>query len=182
MNRMIIKPCNPTRKLRGFTMIELIVTMSVAAILAAIAVPSFVAMAQSQRRVAEVMDLVQALNNARSEATKQNSTAGVALAANGSWGNGYGVCCTITGATVETLTAIDSRSTLTADFAGAQPVIVTFDSQGHQLPSTGTVVFTFCDKRGAASATAVEVNPLGHIQTGFKAGFRVDQTTALVCP
>ena len=179
---LMTPPCNPIRKLRGFTMIELIVTVSVAAILAAIAVPSFVAMAQNQRRVAEVMDLVQALNNARSEATKQNSVAGVSVTANGSWGNGYSVCCTSANASVETIAPIDSRSTLTADLAGTAPASVTFASNGAQTQSTGTVVFTFCDRRGSTAATAVEVNPLGHIQTGFKAGFRVDQTTALVCP
>jgi type IV fimbrial biogenesis protein FimT len=167
---------------RGFTMIELIVTMSVAAILAAIAVPSFVAISQGERRIAEVNDMVLALNYARSESVKQNSPAGVSVFANGTWGGGWNVCCTSTGASVNTLPAIDSRSTLTANLAGTSPVTVTFDSSGALVPSSGTLIFTFCDPRGAASATAVEVNPRGHIQTGGKAGFRVDQTSALVCP
>jgi type IV fimbrial biogenesis protein FimT len=167
---------------RGFTMIELIVTMSVAAILAAIAVPGFVAISQGERRIAEVNDMVLALNYARSEAVKQNSPTGVSVTANGSWAGGWNVCCTSTGISVNTLPAIDSRSTLTANLAGTAPVAVTFDSSGAQLPSSGTVLFTFCDSRGAASATAVEVNPRGHIQSGGKPGFRVDQTTALVCP
>jgi type IV fimbrial biogenesis protein FimT len=173
---------NAPRSARGFTMIELIVTMSVAAILAAIAVPSFVAMAQSQRRVAERTDMVLALNYARSEAVKQNSPTGVSVTANGGWANGWSVCCTSTGASINTLPAIDSRSTLSANQAGATPVTVTFDSSGALTPSTGTILFTFCDSRGPASAGAVEVNPRGHIQSGDKAGFRVDQTTALVCP
>jgi type IV fimbrial biogenesis protein FimT len=165
---------------RGFTMIELIVTMSVAAILAAIAAPSFVAISQGERRIAEVNDMVLALNYARSEAVKQNSPTGVSVTANGSWAAGWNVCCTSTGASVNTLPAIDSRSTLTANLAGTAPLTVTFDSSGAQVPSSGTLIFTFCDARGAASATAVEVNPRGHIQSGGKAGFRVDQTTALV--
>jgi prepilin-type N-terminal cleavage/methylation domain-containing protein len=166
----------------GFTMIELIVTMSVVAILAAIAIPSFVAISQGERRIAEVNDMVLALNYARSEAVKQNSPTGVSVTANGSWAGGWNVCCSSTGTSVNTLPAIDSRSTLTANLAGTAPVAVTFDSSGAQLPSTGTVLFTFCDSRGAASATAVEVNPRGHIQSGGKAGFRVDQATALACP
>jgi type IV fimbrial biogenesis protein FimT len=170
------------KRKRGFTMIELIVTMSVASILAAIAIPSFVAISQGERRIAEVNDMVLALNYARSEAVKQNSPTGVSVTANGSWAGGWNVCCTSTGTSVNTLPAIDSRSTLTANLAGAAPVAVTFDSNGAQLPSTGTVLFTFCDSRGAASATAVEVNPRGHIQSGGKAGFRVDQATALACP
>lgn len=166
----------------GFTMIELIVTMSVASILAAIAIPSFVALSQGERRIAEVNDMVLALNYARSEAVKQNSPTGVSVTANGSWAGGWNVCCSSTGTSVNTLPAIDSRSTLSASLAGTAPVAVTFDSSGAQLPSTGTVLFTFCDSRGAASATAVEVNPRGHIQSGGKAGFRVDQVTALACP
>jgi type IV fimbrial biogenesis protein FimT len=167
---------------RGFTMIELIVTMSVAAILAAIAVPSFVAISQGERRIAEVNDMVLALNYARSEAVKQNSPTGVSVTANGSWAGGWNVCCTSTGASVNTLPAIDPRSSLTATLAGTTPVTVTFDSSGAQVPSSGTLIFTFCDSRGAASATAVEINPRGHIQSGGKSGFRVDQATALVCP
>jgi prepilin-type N-terminal cleavage/methylation domain-containing protein len=167
---------------RGFTMIELIVTMSVVAILAAVAVPSFVTIAQGQRRVAEVNDLVLSLNYARSEAVKQDSSTGVTVTANGSWAGGWRVCCTSSGATVDTLPAIDSRSSLTATLAGTAPLAVSFQSNGAQLLSSGTVLFTFCDSRGAASASAVEVNPLGHIQSGSRAGFRVDQNTALVCP
>jgi prepilin-type N-terminal cleavage/methylation domain-containing protein len=166
----------------GFTMIELIVTMSVVAILAAVAIPSFVAISQGERRIAEVNDMVLALNYARSEAVKQNSPTGVSVTANGSWAGGWNVCCSSTGTSVNTLPAIDSRSTLSANLSGTAPVAVTFDSSGAQLPSTGTVLFTFCDSRGAASATAVEVNPRGHIQSGGKAGFRVDQVTALACP
>ena len=166
----------------GFTMIELIVTMSVVAILTAIAIPSFVAISQGERRIAEVNDMVLALNYARSEAVKQNSPTGVSVTANGSWAGGWNVCCSRTGTSVNTLPAIDSRSTLSANLAGTAPVAVTFDSSGAQLPSTGTVLFTFCDSRGAPSATAVEVNPRGHIQSGGKAGFRVDQATALACP
>jgi prepilin-type N-terminal cleavage/methylation domain-containing protein len=166
----------------GFTMIELIVTMSVVAILTAIAIPSFVAISQGERRIAEVNDMVLALNYARSEAVKQNSPTGVSVTANGSWAGGWNVCCSSTGTSVNTLPAIDSRSTLTANLAGTAPVTVTFDSSGAQVPSSGTLIFTFCDSRGAASATAVEVNPRGHIQSGGKAGFRVDQATALACP
>ncbi len=92
-------------------MIELVVTMSVVGILAAIAVPSFVAIAQGERRLGEVNDLVLALNYARSEAVKQNTSTGVNVIANGGWGGGWSVCCTSPGATIDPLPALDSRST-----------------------------------------------------------------------
>jgi prepilin-type N-terminal cleavage/methylation domain-containing protein len=167
---------------RGFTMIELIVMMSVVAILAGIAVPSFVSVAQGERRIGETADLVLALNYARSEAVKQNTSTGVTVTANGSWANGWTVCCTSSGATIDALPPLDARSTVTASLAGTTPLTVSFQNSGALTLSTGTVLFTFCDARGAASATAVEVDPLGHIQTGSKPGYRVDQVTPLSCP
>jgi prepilin-type N-terminal cleavage/methylation domain-containing protein len=152
----------------GFTLIELLVTMSVAAMLAAIAIPGFTSMAQGERRVAEVNDLVLALNYARSEAVKQDSTAGVNVIA--------------TGATVTSISTLDSRTQLTASIGGVTPVAVSFSGNGAQLAPLGTVLFTFCDSRGPSAATAVEVSPQGKIQTGALPGFRVDQTTPLVCP
>jgi type IV fimbrial biogenesis protein FimT len=182
MNLMIIQPRNSTRKLRGFTMIELIITMSVAAILVAIAAPAFVSSAQGARRRAEVGDLVVALTSARSEAVKQNTATGVSVTANGSWGQGWTVCCTLAGAQVTSARALDSRSSMSAVQVTTTPVSITFIGSGAQLKATlGTLLFTFCDARGAAAASAVEVNPSGQIQGGAKPGFRADQTTPLTC-
>jgi prepilin-type N-terminal cleavage/methylation domain-containing protein len=166
----------------GFTLIELMVTMSVAALLAAIAIPGFTSMAQGERRVAEVNDLVLALNYARSEAVKQDSTTGVNVIANGTWNGGWSVCCTSTGATVTAISSLDSRTTLTASIGGVSPVAVTFSGNGAQLAPLGAVLFTFCDSRGPSAATAVEVSPQGKIQTAGLPGYRVDQVTPLVCP
>jgi len=168
--------------MRGFTMIELVVAMSVAAILCAVAVPSIRNVLISERRVAEVNDLVGALNYARSEAVKQNAAAGVSVNANGSWANGWSVCCGSGGATLQTVPSINSSSSISASNSNGTLTTVAFDGNGAQLNAAGTVVFTFCDSRGAALATAVEVNMLGQIATGSKAGYRVDQTTALACP
>jgi type IV fimbrial biogenesis protein FimT len=169
--------------MRGFTLIELIVTMTVAAILIALAVPGMNSLAQSNRRSAEVSDLVLALNYARSEAIKQNTTTGVSIAAVGnSWASGWNVCCTSTGAVIDALPSIESRSTLSANVNGVAVTHISFNGSGTQINPAGTVLFTVCDARGAAFATAVEVNTLGHIQTGSVPGFRVDTTTALTCP
>ena len=92
------------------------------------------------------------------------------------------MCCTSTGATVTSITPLDSRTTLTASIGGVTPVAVTFSGNGVQLAPLGTVLFTFCDSRGPSAATAVEVSPQGKIQTGGLPGFRVDQATPLVCP
>jgi prepilin-type N-terminal cleavage/methylation domain-containing protein len=177
-----IQPLNTVRRFRGFTIVELVVAMSVAAILVGVAVPAFVSISQNQRRVAEVSDLVVALNYARSEAVKQNTSTGVSVTANGAWNRGWTVCCTLAGAQVSAMPALDSRASLTVALAATTPLSVAFTGSGAQLSPTGTVVFTLCDARGHVAASAVEVSPAGRIQAGAKAGYRVDQVTALTCP
>jgi hypothetical protein len=88
----------------------------------------------------------------------------------------------LAGSQVSSAAALDSRASLSAALAASAPLAVTFVGSGAQLSPTGTVVFTFCDARGAAAASDVEVNPSGHIQGSSKAGYRVDQVTALTCP
>ena len=62
------------RALRGFTLIELVVTMAIAAILLTQAVPSFRAMIANNRITTQINELVTAINYGRSEAAKLNKT------------------------------------------------------------------------------------------------------------
>jgi len=55
----------------GFTLIELMVTIAIAAILLAVAIPSFITTIASNRLTANANELVTALNLARSEAVKR---------------------------------------------------------------------------------------------------------------
>ncbi len=55
----------------GFTLIELMVTLSVMAILATLAAPSFTSLIQNSRTTTQTNELVAALNLARSEAVKR---------------------------------------------------------------------------------------------------------------
>lgn len=59
---------------RGFTLIELMVTLAVAAILLAIAVPSFQGMMERNRVAAQSNDILGALQVTRSEAIRKNAT------------------------------------------------------------------------------------------------------------
>jgi len=58
---------------RGFSLIELMITLFIAAILLAYAVPSFRGMMNSNRIVTQTNDMVAALNLARSEAITRNA-------------------------------------------------------------------------------------------------------------
>lgn len=73
---------NAWRRSRGFTIIELMVTVFIAAILFAIAIPSFRQMVANNRLVTQANDLIGALNYARSEAITRNRTVRLCRAAN----------------------------------------------------------------------------------------------------
>src|SRR3569623_2831686 len=57
----------------GFTLVELLVTISIATILLTMAVPSFSDFVKDNRMVTQTNDFVTALNQARSEAIRRGS-------------------------------------------------------------------------------------------------------------
>ena len=67
----------------GFTLTELMVTVSLAAILAAIALPSFNNVIRNSRMATATNDFIAAVNLARSEAVKTNRGAALCASANG---------------------------------------------------------------------------------------------------
>lgn len=84
----------------GFTLVELMVVVAIAAILAALAVPSFRSFINSTRQSSAVMQLVSDLNLGRSEAIKRNAhvlvcarnSDGTDCAASTNWQAGWLVC------------------------------------------------------------------------------------------
>ncbi|SOZ15086.1 putative TYPE 4 FIMBRIAL PILIN RELATED TRANSMEMBRANE PROTEIN, pilE family [Cupriavidus taiwanensis] len=78
------------RARRGFTLIELLCALSVLAILAVAAAPSFTALIAGQRVRSASLDLASALVLARSEAVKRNATVSLAPAG-AAWTAGWAV-------------------------------------------------------------------------------------------
>ena len=74
---------------RGFTLIELMVVISVAAILAAVGVPSFKHFIANQRVKSTSIELTGALFLARSEAVKRNANVTLAPKTTGDWTSGW---------------------------------------------------------------------------------------------
>ena len=75
---------------RGFTLIELMVVVAIAAILMGLALPSFKSFIEGQRVKAAASDFAMAAIYARSEAIKRNGEVGVVAAAT-IWKDGWSV-------------------------------------------------------------------------------------------
>lgn len=102
---------NPTlpqlRKDRGFTMIELMVTVLILGILTSVALPSFKEFIANQRIKSSSFDLMSTLNQARSEAIKRNGQVTIAPI-NNDWAQGWTVSTN-----VPTATTLIQKSALT---------------------------------------------------------------------
>jgi len=99
------------RAARGFTLIELMITLSILVILLTVAVPSFREFVQSQRVKTTSFDLFAAITYARSEALKRNGDVTLS-AAGGAWGNGWSISAG--GATLRTQSALDTSVAITS--------------------------------------------------------------------
>lgn len=131
------------RHARGFTLIELMITVAVAAVLLMIAVPSFQNMIVSNRLTTTANDMVAALHLARIQAIKRNTA--TQFCSNKSNANGsdtLGAACASQTAAVYTLTtAGNNAATALRTRAATEPA-------NHNLQL-------------AADATALRFTPLG---------------------
>jgi type IV fimbrial biogenesis protein FimT len=157
----------------GFSLIELLLVVSLTAILLALAAPSFQALVADNRMSTQINTLVTALHMARSEAVKTGRAVTICSAANGApnasteWKTGWlvqtGSACAnpLASGEREVLRegVLSGLSKLTASAAA-----LTY--RGNGLLSSGvSTTFVFCDSRGAADAKAVEVTATGHVRT-----------------
>ncbi len=105
----------------GFTLVEAMIVVTILAVLAAMAVPSFNSLIESQRAGAAASDLDTALVRARSEAIKQNAS--VTLESKGGWASGWQISDPATGALIEDHAAVPG-------LVIAGPDDVTYQSSG----------------------------------------------------
>lgn len=127
----------------GFTLVELVVTLAIAAILATIAVPAFTSTLESLRARRATESMVAGLYNAKSEAIKQNAFVRVVFKTSNS---GATWCYGLTKATTCDCTTANSCSLNDAErvvsntqFKGIAATVSPNDSTFHFNPLRGTV-------------------------------------------
>lgn len=157
---------------RGVTLLELMIVITVLAIVLAVGVPGMRELVLNNRQVSAINELVTALQLARSEAITRNvaAPAGVSVCASndgetcsGTWTDGWIVFTdsdTTSGAALEAdalLRSTDAPPGLTITSPGFAGVII-YRRDGRALDA---VDFQFCDSRGASKARVVQLGLSG---------------------
>lgn len=183
------------RNMRGFTIYELMIVVAIAAILVGIGVPTFQATVKNNRMTSNLNAFVTSLNQARSEAVKQNLPVRVCASSDGTTCGGAGVNWEqgwVVFVDRDNDGVIDDGND--CDNNATDDCIITVQSELHgeiQLRSTvnsisyfgsgtsnGADTFTICDSRGADHAKAVVVSSTGRPSISKKEA----DGTALSCP
>lgn len=124
------------RSSRGVTLIELLVTIMIIAILGSIALPSFRSLIENNQVAAQANGLLSAAQFARSEAVKLGTGVSLTLAADGAWCVHTTNTCTDTGASPTQIRA-GTGSASNSVFASA--TTITFDRRGEN--TAGDITF-----------------------------------------
>ena len=171
LNYPLVGFSKPFVRNRGMTLIELIVVLTIAGVLAALAAPGIQKFVASNRLTAQVNDLLADISFARIDAIKRNtnagfcaSTSGTSCTASGNWANGwlvYYVCptgdpsgCT-TGSNVvvkvhDALSGSNTLSTVQTNVSTSSSSSIdtmTFSKSGAFPSQAFTYTFTLCDPR-----------------------------------
>ena len=171
---------------RGFTVIEVMITLAVAAVLLTLAAPAFMDLIAKNRLRSEVYALRGLLMEARSEALTERNNVTVCrssdgLECTGDWSDGYIAFFdnNSDGVVDDDERVVLSRTPDTRRidirFSGEEDRVV-FNSRGNARTAAGNFsgTFTLCDYRGAAEAAGLIVTPVGALTAAIDKATPVD--------
>ena len=163
-----IRPFVVSRFFDGFTLIELIITLLIFAILITLAAPSFSRFLESNRLTGVANDLISDLNLARSESIKRAADVKVCQSSNGSscttsavsWSSGWIV--------ITDTTVIRAHEALPAGISvTASAHTITYQNQGQA--ATGAGLYTLCNSR-LPRKVVIDVNSVGRYNVNQEDG------------
>ncbi len=181
----------------GFSLLELMIVITLAAVITAVGIPSFQNTVANQRRTAVVNELALAFNLARSEAIKRVRYVSICKSIDGAtcggpvveWEDGWIIFANVDNATPGTVDPGDEiirvhpalNDTLTLRRTGVVDGFVSFRPSGTLGTSlvnlTGTL--TLCDRRGAAASRGMILRPSGQWIISYDVGH---DNAVLACP
>ncbi len=165
------------KKLRGFTIVELLVTLAVAALLAVLAGPSFFDVIQNNRITSATNHLAAQLNYARSEAVRLNRPVNVARksATTNDLSQGWTIYSDAGSATGNSAYSAGDGDVMLRDFEGyggrdleiftntPGNQWIAFASNGALSEGGSTVAIAVCDSRGVTNGRLLTIGLTGRV-------------------
>lgn len=158
---------------KGFTLLELMVTVVIAGILLSIAVPNFTPAIESNRMSAHINQLSATFNYARSEALKRTANISVCGKSNagssctGNWNSGWTVFIDINkdgnldaGETILRVNEDGVSGNTVIHFTG----VITYAGNGVKV-SVSPQIITICDSRGEGSKRGIIITAIGQVRS-----------------
>lgn len=116
------------KNLRGFTLVELMITIVITTILLSIAIPSFTTMFRNNRITTQANEFITTVNLARSEAIRRGATIAISsTSGTNAWEGGWSMTLASDGTILRQTAALPGGNTLTASGAASS---FSFDSLG----------------------------------------------------
>lgn len=154
-------------RLRGFTLIELMVVLAIIVVLAMVAVPSFVSFQRNSQLTSVANALLASVNAARGEAMKRNQTAFVVPNSGTDWSSGWKVFVSRPGFSIANGTYDTSSTvTLSSTYVDGQDLLV------QSVPAQpGYISISSSDNAGTAIGL-MRFDGSGYSKTSDNSGFQ----------
>ena len=148
---------------RGFTLIELMVVVTLVAVLSAIAVPSFRDLLLNQRLAASTSDFVAALSLTRTEALKRSQLVTLTPKATKDWSSGWEVKSTVDGVatTLRAFEALPAGVTVDTGLSNGLNGKVNYDANGFSRNGDSYLMGCVAFKAETGRRSAVVVSASG---------------------
>ena len=148
------------RRISGFTMMEMMVSIAILAIITAFAVPSFRALSQNATLSATTSEFVGDLNQARSDAISRKNSVTFAPVSTANWAQGW---TTVDSAATQLSIRNREAAGVTATVTPNTVTNIVFNRDGTVQGWSSSIVITICDDRAGETGRSLAISRLGQI-------------------